>query len=124
MEKTAVWIDHSTAHIFDYNEEGAHPRALLNNHQVTAKEGNSNEHTKSFYHEVATALKDCKSILLMGPGQAKEEFKNHCETHHHLINEEIFKVESMKDHPSSPEIMEFSGKIFKEHFNWTPSGKI
>lgn len=123
MEKTAVWIDHSTAHIFDYNSEGAHPRSLLKNHQTTTKEGNSQEHTKAFYHEVATALNDCKSILLMGPGQAKEEFKNHCESHHKLINQEIFKVESMKDHPSVPEILEVSGKIFKDHFNWAPKVK-
>jgi stalled ribosome rescue protein Dom34 len=123
MEKTALWIDHATAHIFDYDSEGAHPRPLLHNHQTTAKEGNSQEHTKAFYHEVAGALKDSKSILLMGPGQAKEEFKNHCETHHALINDEIFKIESMKDHPSVPEILETSAKIFKEHFNWVPATK-
>jgi stalled ribosome rescue protein Dom34 len=121
MEKTAVWIDHSTTHIFDYDAEGAHPRAQLHNHQTTTAEGNSSEHTKAFYHEVATALRDSKTILLLGPGQAKEEFKNHCESHHPLVNKEIFKVESMKDHPSTAEILEFSGKIFKDHFNWTPA---
>ena len=123
MEKTAVWIDHASAHIFDYNSEGAHPRDLLHNHRNTAKEGNVSEHTKAFYHEVATALKDCKSIFVMGPGQAKEEFKNHCEAHHGLVNDEIFKVESMKDHPSVPEILELSAKAFKDHFNWSVSPK-
>lgn len=36
---------------------------------------------------------------------AKEEFRNHCEIHYHLINDEIFKVESMKDHAFNPDIL-------------------
>ena len=119
MERTTVWIDHATTHIFDYNAEGITARPPVHNNVEDTHGDQTKEHTKSFYHEVAASLAKSDSILLLGPGQAKEEFKNHCENHHPLVNKAIFRVETMKDHPSDAEILDVSAKLFKEHFNFT-----
>ena len=123
MERTTVWIDHATTHIFDYKADGIHPRTQLHNKVEATHSGRTEEHTKNFYHEVADSLMKSDSILLLGPGQAKEEFRNHCEDHHPSVSKAIFCVESMKDHPSDTEILDMSSKLFKEHFNWTHSEK-
>lgn len=123
MERTTVWIDHETTHIFDYDAEGIHARPQLHNKVEATHSGRTDEHTKLFYHDVATSLMKSDHVLLLGPGQAKEEFRNHCEDHHPLVGKAIFRVESMKDHPSDSEILKMSSKLYKEHFNWTHNEK-
>lgn len=114
MKQTAVWVDHQRAYIFDYQSDGIHERIVEAQHDGKM----SKEHLRKFYHDLAHAIQGSKAILLMGPGQAKEEFKNHCEEHHHEVNKAIVKVENMKDHPSVKQILKASNKFFKEQNAW------
>lgn len=119
MKRTIVWIDHEKTYIYDYGLAGIHPRKHSPKYEGPVDHGQrSNEHEKKFYHELAHSIEDSNLVLLMGPGMAKEEFKNHCETHHPKVNEAIFKVATLKDHPSQEEILGHSNKIFKEYFDW------
>jgi stalled ribosome rescue protein Dom34 len=115
MKQSTVWIDHHKAYIFDYQADGIHERILEshNYHEKVTK-----EELKKFYHDVAHNLNNRESILVLGPGQAKEEFKNYCEEHSHLVNKAIVKVESMKDHPSTEQILKISNVFFKQQFSW------
>ena len=114
MKQTAIWLDHQKAYIFDYQKDGIHERIVESHHNGRM----TKEHLRKFYHDVAQSLHGSQAILLMGPGQAKEEFKNHCEDHHHEVNSAIVKVENMKDHPSVEQILKTSNKFFKEQNTW------
>jgi stalled ribosome rescue protein Dom34 len=110
MSQVAVWIDHQKAFIFNYLKDGIQKKEL---EPYDSVKGNS-EHLRKFYHQVADSLKNAEAILLLGPGQAKEEFKNHCEKHHSQVNKAIKKIADMKDHPTQSEILKISNTFFKE----------
>jgi len=115
MSHATIWIDHHSAHIFEFNAEGFKEKIIKNDHHGKAEK----EHQKKFYHEVAIALGHPNEILVVGPGTAKEEFQNHCESHHsHDLKKAIVGVEPMKDHPRESEIMAASRKFFGKYYNW------
>lgn len=119
MRRAIVWIDHEKSHIFDYDAQGVHPRHHAPKYEGPVEHGQqSKEHEKRFYHALAESLENNDLILVVGPGMAKEEFKNHCEVHHPEVDKAIFKVEPMKGHPSKDDILALSDKLFKEHFEW------
>ncbi len=114
MSQKTVWIDHHKAFIFDYQKDGIHESKLEPKHDGKVTQ----EFLRKFYHQVAESLKNAEAILVLGPGQAKEEFKNHCEEHHAHVNQAIIKVESMKDHPTEAQILKISNEIFKQYHSF------
>lgn len=114
MQHTAVWIDHQKAYIFNYSADGVHE----NKFEPHLEHNASKEHLKKFYHDLALKLNNSNQILVLGPGMAKQEFKNHCEEHHPAVNKAIVAVENMKDHPSQEEILNTSNAFFKKYFMW------
>jgi stalled ribosome rescue protein Dom34 len=116
MKQSTVWIDHKKARIFIYLADGIHEK-IIDVH--THHEKPSKEDLKKFYHDVAVTLAGSDKIYILGPGNAKEEFKNHCEDHHQNVNKAILKIEAMKDHPTSQEILEASTKFFKHQQAWS-----
>lgn len=115
MSHATIWIDHQTAHIFEFHAEGIKEKIIMNGHHGKMDK----EHQKKFFHEVAVALGQPKEIFVVGPGTAKEEFQNHCETHHHNdLKKAIVGVEAMKDHPRQSEIIAASRKFFSKYYSW------
>jgi stalled ribosome rescue protein Dom34 len=115
MSHATIWIDHQTAHIFEFNAEGISEKTITNGHHGKMDK----EHLKKFYHEVAIALGQPKEIFVVGPGTAKDEFQNHCEDHHHnQLKKAIVGVEAMKDHPRQSEIIAASRKFFSKYYSW------
>jgi len=113
MGHVTVWIDHKKAHIFNYTAES------ITETEVEMEEKSTHEHLKKFYHNVAHSIGNPNQLLIVGPGIAKEELKNHFEKHHHAnLVKIIVGIETMKDHPTKPEILEVSKKFFDHHFNW------
>lgn len=113
MNRYTVWIDHQNAHILKYSVSGAKRLEVQVEHETPTK-----EHLRKFYHAVALKMQDADHVLVLGPGQAKEEFRNHCEDHHREIAAAIFQVETMKDHPSESELLRTSKRLYERHFNW------
>lgn len=116
MKQTTIWIDHQKAFIFDYKADGIFERKI-ESHMHNGKA--TKEDLRKFYHEVANELQASDKILVVGPGTAKEEFKNHCEDHHAKVNKAILKLETMKDHPTDEEILKVSGKFFRLEQAWS-----
>lgn len=115
MSHTALWIDHEKAQIFDYSANGIEERSIVNSNNTYKDE----EHRKKFFHEVAQALNNAEKVFILGPGTAKEEFKHHCENHHHKhLAQSIVGVSTMKDHATKAEILKEAGKFYSSYFNW------
>lgn len=113
MSHTTVWIDHEKAYIFQYEAQSIKEKTVEGErHADTA-------HRKKFYHEVATFLGKPDQVLIVGPGTAKDEFRHHCEEHHHTaLAKAIVGVETMKERPRKSEILDVSRKFFNHHFAW------
>lgn len=116
MRQTTIWIDHHQAIIFDYKVDGIHEKKLQG-HKHNGKA--TKEDLRKFYHDVANELSSADKILVVGPGLAKDEFKNHCEDHHQKVNKAILQIQTMKDHPSEEEILEVSKRFFKHEQAWS-----
>jgi len=114
MKRTTVWLDHHEALIFDYAADGVHKKTF----ECPGDGRPSKAHLEKFYHDLANKLADANLVLVLGPGMAKEEFKNHCESHHPKLNKAIFSVETMKTHTSHEEILRTSNELYKKHFDW------
>src|SRR5690606_24508622 len=112
--RAAIWIDHHKAFVFDYLADGIHERMM----ESKGDGQKSKEHLKKFYHELAQSIKNSDCVLVMGPGLAKEEFRNHCQDHHPGLAKAIVAVESVKDHASQAEMLQASNAFFKKYSNW------
>jgi hypothetical protein len=114
-----VWIDHQHATVIDF--------ALGEQHtQLVEREGGQRQvHRKSglpgsgkaaddhqFYDTVATAIGTAREILIVGPGQAKLEFRRDLEKRHRTLFDRVVGTESL-DHPNNSELLTFGRKYFK-----------
>ena len=59
------------------------------------------EHLNAYYKEVVSCIRDAESILIMGPGEAKGELKNHLE--HEGLGKRIVEIETL-DKMTDPQI--------------------
>lgn len=103
MKKNAgLWIDHREAVIVVLSESGEattrilsgvekHPsrasepsQGRFKSHQAPADDARENAfmgHLARYYDEVVSSVRDAGSILIIGPGEAKEELKKRLKPH-------------------------------------------
>lgn len=115
--KTGVglWIDHQKAIVVVFTEEGQKIRQILSqaekkpwrsgeaplkgfhaSRQVPAEDSSQRIFTgllNSYYDEVIADIRDAKSILIFGPGEAKNELKARLEKNN--LDERIVGVETV-----------------------------
>lgn len=103
MKKVGLWIDHARAILVSLDEKGeATTRTVESDagQRVRSKGGARSStvygpqdatyearrdrkyehHLEQFYASVGTLLADSDSIFILGPGEAKTEFRKHLET--------------------------------------------
>jgi hypothetical protein len=118
-QHAVVWIDHLHARVIDFNFDDKHVVA------VEREGGQRQVHRKSglpgagkpgpdhhFFDEVTAALGDAREILIVGPGNAKLEFRKDLDTRHAPVAKRVVGMESA-DHPSEGELLSFAKKYFK-----------
>ena len=115
MKRTVIWIDHIKALVLEYTDGQFHMKTIDAEHDGKINK----ELSRKFYHGVAHSVESAERILVVGPGMAKEEFKNHCESHHPHVNKAIVEVKSMKDHPTFEELKKESVIFFNHDLAWT-----
>jgi hypothetical protein len=102
--KTGLWIDHRKARILTITEKGEDMKEIVSDVEKQLRrsgdsplEGNyessqvpaDNRRQRAFtgelniyYDEVIACIRDAESILIFGPGEAKDELKKRLEGHH------------------------------------------
>ena len=121
-----VWIDHHEAKIFHFNHDEVeklilqpeNPTVHIHHKGNTIGSGHEPE-DQHYLHNVATALKDAKSILITGPANAKTELVKHIQHHEPLMMKQIAGVETI-DHPSDNKLVAFARSYFKSDHQTKP----
>lgn len=116
MSAVILWIDTQHAKFFEFHgsdvERHAHDRhepEHHTNHTVDASHDSTH-----FYHQVAERLKNATSLLILGPGVAKDQFLHHLEHHHHEgLARKVLGVETA-DHPTDAQIVAYARKYFAD----------
>lgn len=121
----AVWIDHRLAHIYKLGFDDVTTETVRNPdtsriHHKAGSIGAGHSHSNQPYFEALGAeLADAKAILIMGPAQAKDEFKNFLESHLTQINARVVGVETL-DRETDKEVVAFARKFFAHSDRMTP----
>lgn len=115
MSYYALWIDKKHAYVYKFTSEGV---------EETKCESHGQHHdgtdSDKFYHEVASKLINAKELMVMGPGVAKDQFKHHCENHHHKnLANAIVGVKTMESHPTKAMMLAKAGDFFDNYHSWT-----
>jgi len=117
MNASILFIDSDHAKIFKLNPEKMESSTLKkheSSHHASADE-KKDEHEKHFFTDVTSALVGTTELLIVGPGQAKNRFKAHLDTHHHQgLAQAVIGVETV-DHPTDPQIIAVGKKFFKSY---------
>lgn len=99
--KTGLWIDHKKAIIVEATDRGEEIRVILSKVEKQlrrtgetplkghfesrivpmsdSRQNEFTEHLNVYYDEVIGCIRDAESILLLGPGEAKEELRKRLE---------------------------------------------
>jgi stalled ribosome rescue protein Dom34 len=119
-----VCIDHSEALVFEFGgSDVTEHRIRPKDHQgdVHHKPGSPGQaqDTKSYFMEVAAALKPSHEILIVGHGTMKTEFAHFIKEHMPALAPHILGVETV-DKPTTGEIVAFARKFFEKTDIMTP----
>lgn len=114
-----VWIDHREARIFALERTNAEEVVL---HDRAATE---HIHTKAdsvhrgksgpdfeFFDEVVEALRDYKAVLIVGPGQARNQLAGYIHGKYPSLAKKVWAIEPM-DHPTDAQIVAVARKYFE-----------
>ena len=113
-----VWIDHKQARVIRFSDQESqsvqvaheggeahlHPRA------GTPGSGHAPE-DQHYYHAVAAALEGSSALLITGPANAKDEFRDHCAHHDKAVSQAIVAVIA-SDHPTDPQLVAMAKQYF------------
>lgn len=114
MSYFSVWIDKEHAFIYEFTADA------VNESKLSAHGAHDDAHREKFYHLVAQKLTGAKEVFLMGPGVAKDQFKHHCEDHHHAqLAKSIVGVKAMEGHPTKAMMLDKAHEFFKSYHTWT-----
>lgn len=112
----ALWLDHKKAYIYKFTEKGMEETSF----DAEGKQPRTDQDDQKFYHSLTPMISDAKELFIMGPGVAKDEFKHHCEKHHHAdLAKKIVGVKTMESHPTKVRMLEEANGFFKHLHMWT-----
>lgn len=116
MSASLLWLDGHTARVFDFAGETLthhtyHRHEAEHAHKHTLKADKEADH---FFHQVAERLQSAEALLLLGPGEAKNQFMHHLEHHHHPLFRRVLAVESA-DHPTDDQLVAHGRAFFARH---------
>ena len=118
MANVVVFLDSAHASIFEISASKDEGQPVVRR-EIRKHLGANNSPQQSdepkFFKDLCADLKSADQILLVGPGQAKTEFKHFLEklSDKHT-NEKVAGVETV-DHPSEGQMVALGRKFFDRH---------
>jgi stalled ribosome rescue protein Dom34 len=118
-----VFIDHAQARIFHVDESDPQGAVLAPAPRPETRrtrrlgDGKREHGDRRFLEEVAANLKGNDEILVVGPGQAKNELIRHLEAHAKDVEKCVVGVETV-DHPTDHQLVALARRRFKAIDLW------
>lgn len=129
-----VWIDGSEAHVLMFDREHVESQRIKSrtHHKATGghvgshqqmhgrgdsasgrhtPQGGHAETSKHYFGQVARELEGVHEVLLAGPAQTKNEFRDYCKNNAKAIDQAIIGVVAA-DHPTDPQLVALARQYF------------
>jgi hypothetical protein len=124
--KLAIWMDHASAHLFDYPLDQTESRIISSDFTNTEKKEtlersehamhNTKQHDQlAYFKELAKVAEQYNSVLIFGPTNAKSELLNFLKSDHHF---DKIKIKALPaDKMSEKKQREFVKDYFNQPIN-------
>ena len=109
-----VWMDQSEAHVVMFDREHAEAQRIKSrsHHKHQAK----TDDLTPLFADVAQALAGTREVLLAGPGQVRNQFRDWVAKHHTAVADVV--VDSVAaDHPTDAQLVVMARQYFKKFDN-------
>ncbi len=120
MKNFIIWLDSKNAHIFNMKTTGFEKTIVNKRTQDHHTRHKNDKHKDSnsgrYYSELADKLKEADQLLILGPGLAKNHFKDHLKVHKsNSLAKKIIGTEPMEsfEHKTEKQMMAKARKFFK-----------
>lgn len=116
-----VWMDHSESHVVMFDREHVEAQRVKSrsHHKHQGKGGDDH----AFFADIANALVGSREVLLTGPGLARIQFRDWCNTHQAVLADAI--VDSVaSDHPTDGQLVSLARRYFKRFDNMAADPSI
>jgi stalled ribosome rescue protein Dom34 len=118
---SVVWLDHLQAKIYQVNSPATDPLYIHTNqsgqhlqHKANVPGSGHKGVDVEFFKRIASALEKSDSVLITGPGTAKNEFNNYLDKTHPALSGRVRGVETL-DHPSETFLLSLARSFLKTH---------
>lgn len=117
-----VWMDHQEAHVLQFDPESVEAARVKARSHHPRHHGPDAKAQAAFYDQVAQALAGVHEVLVVGPGQAHDEFRQHCDKHAQAVAKAIVATDKA-DHPTDAQLVALARKYFAKYdrMSGTPS---
>ena len=118
MSTYALWLDHEHAKVFHFTPDKL-THFQLKHHQAehhSAKNQSDLVH-KKFFDEIRQKLKGADRLMVMGPGTAKNHFKNYLDEHDKGLAKKIVAFKTV-DHPTDHQLVAIARELLGEEILW------
>lgn len=121
----AVWIDHHLARIYRLGLDDETTKTIRNpetgriHHKAGSIGAGHSHNNQPYFKALAAELADARAILIVGPAQAKDEFKSFLTSHLPALNAQVVGVETL-DRETDREVIAFARKFFSHSDRMTP----
>jgi stalled ribosome rescue protein Dom34 len=106
-----VWLDHQEAHVAFFDRDHATTQRIHSKSQHK-HQGKSTD-MSAFFSDISKAVKDCREVLVTGPGLTRQHFKDWYEQHAaHLSKLVVDSIAS--DHPTDAQLVAMARQYFKK----------
>lgn len=122
MKDYVVWLDSKNAHVFALKTTGIEKSVVRKNDKARPPHNKHDQdvdiNVEHYYRDLATRLKDADHLLLMGPGLAKNQFKDHLAAHQaETLAKKIIGLENFEsfEHKTEKQMMARARQFFKTY---------
>lgn len=109
-----VWMDHQGAHVLQFDEDHVQTQLVKAHSHHLRHHASDARAEREFFEAVAQAVAGVQEVLLVGPGQARDEFRKFCVERHAAVAGHI--VDSLPaDHPTDHQLVALARKFFAKY---------
>ncbi len=108
-----VWMDQQEAHVLMFDREHVESQRIKSRSHHKHKHLGKSKVAAELFSDIATALQNVHEVLLTGPGQARDHFRDWCLQHQPAVGK-VIVGSVVSDHPTDSQLLALARQYFKK----------
>ncbi|MEO5686815.1 MAG: hypothetical protein ABIR54_05585 [Burkholderiaceae bacterium] len=107
----AVWIEHHGAHVLQFDSEHVTESTVKEHVHYTRQHGSQVRAEHEFFGEITEALREFKSVLVVGQHAPQAAFRQYISKHRPALALHVVAWKTV-DHPTEAEVLKLAREFF------------